>query len=141
MRLKRSDKTQWLDEDSGVISEYLLFSEELRVYLNRSLYMGLNYYEAHFSIYDKDALYEKHLDSFVGSKNRVVTTLLYLNKEWGDKDGGKLILYDKDSKELERISPEGNTLLIFLSDKFPHEVLVTNKKRHSIAGWFRVDKR
>jgi len=29
---------------------------------------------------------------------------------------------------------------VFLSDKFPHEVLPAKKKRHSIAGWFRVDK-
>jgi len=137
---KRSDKTCWLDEDNGTISEYLGFCDGLREYLNRSLYLGLTYYEAHFAIYDKGAFYEKHLDSFVGAKNRVVTTLLYLNEEWSEADGGELILYDNNSKELEKILPKENTLLVFLSDKFPHEVLVTNKNRYSIAGWFRVDK-
>jgi len=27
--------------------------------------------------------------------------------------------------------------VIFLSERFPHEVLPAKKKRHSIAGWFR----
>lgn len=138
---KRSDKTQWLDEDSGALSEYLAFAEGLREYLNRSLYLGLTYYESHFSIYDKGAYYEKHLDAFKGSSNRVVTTLLYLNEDWNEIDEGQLVLYDENDKEIHRVLPTGNTLLVFLSDKFPHEVLKTKKKRHSVAGWFRVDKR
>ncbi len=138
---KRSDKTQWLDEDDGVVSEYFRYTEGLREYLNRSLYLGLTYYEAHFAIYEEDSFYEKHLDAFRGSANRVVTTLLYLNEEWDRTDEGELVLYDKNDTQLERLMPKGNTLLIFLSDKFPHEVLRTKKKRHSIAGWFRVDKR
>ncbi|MDF1883446.1 2OG-Fe(II) oxygenase [Sulfurimonas sp. SAG-AH-194-C21] len=138
---KRSDKTQWLDEDDAIQSEYLMFMEGLRKYLNRTLYLGLTYYEAHFSIYNKGDFYEKHLDAFVGEKNRVVTTLLYLNEEWEQRDGGELIIYDINGGEVKKVIPKGNTMVIFLSDKFPHEVLTTNKKRHSIAGWFRVDKR
>ncbi len=138
---KRSDKTKWIDEDAGVMSEYLDFCKGLQVYLNRSLYLGLTYYEAHFAIYEEGAFYEKHLDAFKGSTNRVVTTLLYLNDMWHKEDGGELLLYDKNNNLLEKIMPKGNTLLVFLSDRFPHEVLPTKKKRHSIAGWFRVDKR
>ncbi len=41
-------------------------------------------------------------------------------------------------KKIKKISPIGNKLVIFLSDKFLHEVLVTNKKRYSIAGWFTI---
>ncbi len=140
-KTRRSDKTKWIDEDNGTLSEYLSFTEGLREYLNRSLYLGLTYYESHFSIYEKGAFYEKHLDAFKGSSNRKVTTLLYLNEEWNESDAGELILYDENNREIQRVLPKGNTMLVFLSDKFPHEVLKTEKKRHSIAGWFRVDKR
>jgi len=138
---KRSDKTLWLDEDGGAVSEYLAFCEGLREYLNRSLYLGLTCYESHFAIYDVGAFYEKHLDAFRGSSNRKVTTVFYLNEEWSKDDGGELIIYDEAGEALERVEPKANTFVVFLSDKFAHEVVVTKKKRHSIAGWFRVDKR
>lgn len=138
---KRSDKTQWVDEDDTVQSEYLRFMNDLREYLNRSLYLGLIYYEAHFSIFDKGDFYEKHLDAFVGRDTRVITTLLYLNEEWKGSDEGALIIYDTDGEIVEKVIPQGNTMVIFLSDKFPHEVLITKRKRYSIAGWFRTDSR
>jgi len=140
-RNRRRDKTLWIDEDGATLSEYLAFSRGLQEYLNRSLYLGLSYYEAHFAIYEEGDFYEKHLDAFKGSKNRVVTTVLYLNEEWSEEDGGALIVYDEDDKKIEKVVPNMGTLVVFLSDKFPHEVLPSNKKRHSIAGWFRIDKR
>ena len=138
---KRRDKTLWIDEDGSVCSEYLVFCEGLRNYLNRSLYLGLTYYEAHFARYEEGDFYEKHLDAFKGSTNRVVTTVLYLNEEWREENGGELVIYDEDDKEIEKVVPNAGTLVVFLSDKFPHEVLPAKKKRHSIAGWFRVDRR
>ena len=137
---KRSDKTMWIDEDRSFQSEYLSFCNELKEYLNRTLYLGLTYYESHFSIYEEGGFYEKHLDAFRGSKNRVVTTVLYLNEEWDESDGGELVIYNEYDTEVRRVIPKAGTLVVFLSDKFPHEVLPTKKKRHSIAGWFRVDK-
>ena len=137
---KRRDKILWLNEDSSAQSEFLAFSEGLREYLNRTLYLGLSYYEAHFAIYEKGDFYEKHLDAFKGSKNRVVTTVLYLNEEWREKDGGELVIYDKNHKKIIKVTPTSGTLVVFLSDKFPHEVLVASSKRYSIAGWFRVDR-
>ena len=137
---KRSDKTLWIDEDNASQSEYLTFAKDLQEYLNRELYLGLSYYEAHFAIYNAGDFYEKHLDAFTGSKNRVVTTVFYLNDEWDEKDGGELVIYDESDKLIKKVLPKSNTLVVFLSDKFPHEVLKANKKRFSIAGWFRVDK-
>ena len=136
---KRRDRTLWLDEDSGVQSEYLEFCNGLRKYLNKSLYLGLTFYESHFAIYDKGDFYEKHLDSFRGEKNRVVTTVFYLNKDWDKENGGELLIYDENDILIETVIPNENTLVVFLSDKFPHEVLPSMSKRHSIAGWFRVD--
>jgi SM-20-related protein len=31
------------------------------------------------------------------------------------------------------------TLVVFLSDRFPHEVRQASRLRYSIAGWFRVN--
>ena len=137
---RRKDKIHWLDEDGGVQSEFLTFAKGLQEYLNKELYLGLSYYESHFAIYEDGDFYEKHLDAFKNSKNRVVTTVFYLNEEWKDADGGELIVYDEDDSLLTKVAPISNTLVVFMSEKFPHEVLVTNKKRYSIAGWFRVDK-
>ncbi len=100
--------------------------------------MGISYYESHFAIYEKGNFYETHLDSFKNSKNRVVTTVYYMNDDWQKDDAGELIVYDEDNNFLSKVPPKENTLVVFLSDKFPHEVLATNKTRYSIAGWFRV---
>lgn len=137
---KRKDKTHWLDDDSQSQRTFLIFANGLKEHLNRELYLGLSYYESHFAIYDKDDFYETHLDCFKNFKNRIVTTVYYLNDEWGEDDGGELIVYDQNSNFLEKITPEANTLVVFMSEKFPHEVLPAKRKRYSIAGWFRVDK-
>lgn len=137
---KRRDKTHWLKGDDGVQSEFLNFTEGLREHLNHELYLGLTYYESHFAIYDEGDFYERHLDNFKGFKNRVVTTVYYLNDAWHEDDGGELIVYDAEESFLAKIKPEGNTLIVFMSERFPHEVLPAKKQRFSIAGWFRIDK-
>ena len=137
---RRRDSILWLNEDDSVQSDYLDFANGLKNYLNRTLYLGLSYYESHFSVYNEGDFYEKHLDAFRNSKNRVVTTVYYLNDEWNEEDGGELVIYDEEGAFLKKITPNGNTLVVFLSDKFPHEVLPAKRKRYSIAGWFRVDR-
>ncbi len=137
---RRSDKIKWLDEDCAAQSEFLAFSKGLQEYLNRSLYLGISYYESHFAIYEKGDFYEKHLDAFRESKNRVVTTVYYLNQNFKKSDGGELVVYDINGNLLTKVVPNANTLVIFMSEKFPHEVLPAIKKRYSIAGWYRVDK-
>ncbi len=136
---KRRDKTRWLDEDDGAQSEFLAFTSGLSEYLNRSLYLGLKTYESHFAIYEEGDFYEKHLDAFKNSKNRVVTTVYYLNENFQESDGGGLVVYDEDDREITRVVPTANTLVVFMSERFPHEVLPAKTKRYSIAGWFRVD--
>jgi len=136
---RRRDKILWLDKTNS--KDFLEFADGLREYINKELYLGLSYYESHFAIYDKGDFYETHLDSFKNFKNRVVTTVYYLNEEWEEKDGGELIVYDKDNDFLAKVKPDADTLVVFMSENFPHEVKPANKKRYSIAGWFRVDKR
>ena len=137
---RRRDKRRWLDEDGSVQSQFLDFANGLSSYLNRELYLGLSYYESHFAIYGEGDFYEKHLDAFKNSKNRVVTTVFYLNDEWGESDGGELVIYDEEDRFLAKVMPKANTLIVFMSEKFPHEVLPAKRERYSIAGWFRVDR-
>ena len=139
-RNRRRDKIHWIDANSVATKEYLAFAEGLQEYLNRHLYLGLRYYEAHFARYEVGDFYEKHLDAFKSAKNRVVTTVYYLNDTWSDADGGKLVIYDKEGNELQNVTPNANTLVVFMSEDFPHEVLPAKRERYSIAGWFRVDK-
>ncbi len=137
---RRRDKIHWIDAKSEPTQAYLAFMKGLQEYLNRHLYLGLRYYEAHFARYEAGDFYEKHLDAFKNSKNRVVTTVYYLNDVWSEADGGELVMYDKEGKELQKVLPQANRLVVFLSEDFPHEVLPAKKTRYSIAGWFRIDK-
>jgi SM-20-related protein len=136
----RTDKILWLESKSTAETAYLDYMEQLRLDLNQQLFMGLFDYEAHFAHYGPGAFYKRHLDAFKGKTNRVVTTVFYLNDAWREKDGGELLIYkDKTSQTpFTTVSPKLGTLVIFLSDQFPHEVLSAQRDRHSIAGWFRV---
>ncbi|BFM48536.1 2OG-Fe(II) oxygenase [Marinomonas sp. THO17] len=137
----RRDTIQWIDGDRPIRRDFLNAMEALRLALNRRLFLGLFDYEAHFARYEAGAFYEKHVDAFHGRSNRVLSTVLYLNQDWQQQDGGELVLYDeRDSEhELGRFLPQQGRLAIFLSEAFPHQVLPAKRTRHSIAGWFRVN--
>ena len=136
----RQDHIRWLQSNQPAEQEYLAWMEALRSGINRRLFMGLFDYECHFAHYPEGAFYKQHLDAFKGRTNRVLTTVYYLNDQWQSDQGGELVLYAEDGKTvLEKVLPETGTLLIFLSDRFPHEVLPTQRDRYSIAGWYRVN--
>ena len=37
------------------------------------------------------------------------------------------------------VTPSFGTIVVFLSEEFPHEVLPAKRDRYSIAGWFRLN--
>jgi SM-20-related protein len=75
----------------------------------------------------------------VGKRNRILSTVLYLNEDWQACDGGELVVYESTGKSIiATVNPTFGRMIIFLSDAFPHEVLVSHKTRRSIAGWFRA---
>ena len=78
----RSDVIDWLDEDNITDSTYLACMEELRLGLNEALFLGLFNYESHYAIYGEGDGYEKHSDVLQGKKNRILTTVLYLNEDY-----------------------------------------------------------
>lgn len=113
------------------------WAENLRIDLNRTLYLGLDSFESQFAHYPPGAFYRKHVDAFKGSSNRVVSLILYLNPDWSPADGGQLTLYDQADRELAKFAPNMGTVAVFFSERFPHEVLATARDRYSVAGWFR----
>lgn len=136
----RTDQIRWLTQRNPVESRYLAWMENLRIGLNQRLYLGLFDYECHFSHYAPGNYYKRHLDSFKGNSNRVLTTVFYLNPNWQLADEGALLIYKgKNQQPHETVLPRYGTLVIFLSDQFPHEVIKANRDRYSIAGWFRLN--
>jgi len=136
----RRDRILWLDGQSVAQKAYLAFAERLRVELNRRLMLGLFRYEAHFALYEAGGFYKMHRDSFVGARNRLVSTVLYLNEDWQRADGGLLRLFAEDEETvLHEVVPSMATFAVFLSEEVPHEVTVAKRARASIAGWFRCN--
>jgi SM-20-related protein len=136
----RTDSTLWLDGESMQQQAYLQCMEQLRVDLNRRLFMGLFDFECHFSHYADGDFYRRHIDAFKGRSNRILSTVFYLNANWHMKDGGELLLYaDAQPSPLLIVPPLFNSCIIFLSDVFPHEVLTSHSDRYSIAGWYRLN--
>ncbi|USZ48606.1 2OG-Fe(II) oxygenase [Halomonas sp. DN3] len=135
----RGDAIHWLDRETLAQRRYLDAMGELRQRLNESLFLGLFEYEAHLARYPAGAFYRRHIDSFRGRANRVVSTVGYLNPDWPEDGGGEMVIYAEQDpqRELTRVAPRAGTLVCFLSEQVPHEVLPTRQPRASIAGWFR----
>ena len=137
--LTRSDSICWLRPELTVDAAYLRFCEELRLGLNRRLLLGLLDQEAHYARYQPGAFYARHRDAFAGQRNRMLSTVFYLNRDWPEGAGGELVLYDDSGERvLESLAPRCNRLIVFLSEVFPHEVKPATRTRYSIAGWFRL---
>jgi SM-20-related protein len=137
----RSDMIRWIDptekEFSAICGSRF---EALRLAINQHLYLGLLDIETHFALYRPGAFYEKHLDQFRNSGRRKLTVILYLNREWSSADGGQLLLYTGGNRSDEHVEilPTGGTLVCFLSEEFPHEVLPSKRDRLSLTGWYRT---
>ncbi len=135
----RGDVISWLDDSNSTDRAYLAWMETLRCGLNSTLFLGLFDYECHYAIYLAGAGYAKHSDVLQGARNRVISTVFYLNEEWKTGDGGELRLFEPNGETaIATVAPSFGTMIIFLSESFPHEVLMAHHKRRSITGWFRV---
>ncbi|MCW8092845.1 2OG-Fe(II) oxygenase [Alteromonas sp. ASW11-130] len=136
----RTDAICWITGSTDAGRLWLEWANELKNYLNQRLFLGLFSFESHFALYPPGAFYKRHLDSFKGNTNRIISLVTYLNSNWSNTDGGELVLYqDNTDQEGIRVVPLMGTLAIFLSEEFPHEVLPAHRDRYSVAGWFRVN--
>lgn len=140
----RGDMIYWLEEAeaSHAQQDYLMKMKALRLQLNQQLYLGLFALESHLALYPAGSGYKKHIDRFAtvndGKPVRKISSILYLNQDWKEADGGHLRLYKTADNEADTldISPIGGRLVIFLSDTFYHEVLPATRDRKSLTGWF-----
>lgn len=134
----RSDQILWLDDTLQSSAETPLFAalEVLRLAINQQLFLGLFSFEGHMTLYPPGSFYRKHLDQFQGTAYRKVSAILYLNDNWQTADGGALRLYIDDG--YRDILPHGGTLVTFLSERFYHEVLPTQRARMSVTGWLKI---
>jgi len=136
----RRDWIFWLNRQRPAQSAFLGVAEQIRLALNRRLFLALFEFEAHLALYPPGAFYRRHFDSFRGAANRMVSLVVYLSRDWADDDGGELVLYRPETgDEMARITPRAGTLLLFMSEEIQHEVLPTHRDRASIAGWFRLN--
>jgi SM-20-related protein len=134
----RGDRIRWLEPAEARPAEAVLFAlvDALRVAVNEALLLGLFDFEGHYAIYPAGAGYARHLDRFRDDDARVLTLILYLNGGWSAADGGQLRVVRGDGTTCD-VVPEGGTLVAFLSDRFPHEVLPASRERLAFTGWFR----
>lgn len=135
----RNDKTHWVDGRNIYEHQFLDHLNTIRLGLNKNLMLGLFDVEAHYAVYEQGGFYRRHLDSFQGKKNRIISLVVYLNKNWQFSDGGLLNLYRNQHVKdaCATIIPEYNQAVFFLSEQIPHEVTLSHKTRLSIACWFR----
>lgn len=138
----RSDEIFWLEAAQGHDGRRRCLArfEQLRLALNRHLQLGLFEFECHYARYAPGAFYRKHFDRFRGDARRILSNVLYLNDGWKNGDGGALRLFLGDGENAHHVDvqPAGGTLVLFLSERFPHEVLPAKRERLSLAGWFRA---
>lgn len=137
----RSDRTCWLKGNTLAQCQWLEAMEQLRLQVNRALFMGLFELESHFAIYGPGDYYQRHMDAFNGNNGRLLSVVLYLNEGWQSEWGGRLRIWASpdDTVVATEVEPRAGTLVAFLSEKIPHEVLAATRERYSIAGWFRCN--
>jgi SM-20-related protein len=116
---------------------YFSTLDQVRQAVNQAFYMGLEDLESHFAVYPPGSFYKKHLDRFRDDDARTLTAVLYLNEDWPEDAGGQIRLYLDAMQPVAGCGPTAGTLVLFLSDRFWHEVLPATQQRLSVTGWFR----
>lgn len=125
--------------------------EALRVDLEAAGQTSLdpNLSEFLYAYYPTGGFYRRHRDAIKGSASwlREYSILLYLNEESYDPDidGGRLrfhfdsggdFLPAGEAPLFQDVDAYGGTLVIFESNRFPHEVLDTVAERFAVVGWY-----
>ena len=135
----RGDKIHWLENQSTNEFEavYLKKVRKFINHLNETCFTSIKSFESHYSCYEKNSFYKRHLDQFQQKKERKYSVVLYLNQDWYEADGGMLSMYPVGGKQMD-LSPLGGRMVFFRSDEMEHEVRPSyTRERRSIAGWFK----
>jgi SM-20-related protein len=137
----RSDRIHWLepsDPQPAVAAWFDVVRSWSRA-VNQGLYLSINAFECHFAVYEAGAFYQKHRDRFQNDNGRRLSLVFFLNKDWQSHDGGELVIYDPEDEDriLKIVSPSFGTLVLFDSQRFPHEVRAPKRQRLSLTGWLK----
>jgi SM-20-related protein len=133
----RGDFTCWLNEPLLPPERLLLQRlDALRLQLNREAFLGLFGLELHYARYPAGAAYSRHVDQPLGSTQRKLSLVLYLNPGWQSADGGILRFHTADDGYVD-VEPVAGRMVCFLTAGREHEVLQARCERLSISGWFR----
>jgi SM-20-related protein len=134
----RGDRTCWLHEPLLGAEQSLLFDfDQLRLQLNRDLFLGLFELEAHYAWYAPGTGYARHVDQPHGRSDRRVSLILYLNENWDEQAGGELQIFDVTGGD-RRVAPVAGRLVCFLTAGLEHAVLPAHRDRFSVTAWFRA---
>lgn len=137
----RGDSILWLEpeNETPLEKEFHQWLSSLMNYLNEHLHLGLKKQELHYAVYPAGGLYQKHKDVFEKNDERVLSFVLYLNKDWKEENGGQIAIYkEEDSDAIDAtISPTYAQCVIFLSGSIFHEVIFTKAERNSVTGWLK----
>jgi len=130
----RGDYIRWIDPQdmSAVTAGYVNRVRQVLNFLNRSCFLGLKDFEAHFAMYPAGTFYKRHVDRFHLNPHRVISMVCYLNQDWEETHGGQLRMYLPD-KAID-IAPLPGRMVCFRSE-IEHEVLLTHQPRYSVTGW------
>jgi SM-20-related protein len=137
----RQSRIKWLDGTTPDQRAFQSVAEQFRVAINQRLFLGLFEFEAQLALYEPGGFYARHVDSFAGARNRIVSMIVYLTPAWHAQDGGELVIWpDRDpaSVPAAEVMPEAGTVVLMMSEEIPHEVRVARRRRASIAGWWRL---
>ena len=135
----RGDLIRWIDPAKAA-APTLAFLEKVRYlmsFINRTCFLGLKDFEAHFTLYPAGTFYKRHLDQFRDRPHRRLSLVCYLNKGWEPTHGGELRMYlpTEKGENILDIAPLGGRMVCFRSDLLEHEVLSVQQSRCSITGW------
>ncbi|GAB3259852.1 2OG-Fe(II) oxygenase [Chitinimonas naiadis] len=137
----RGDSVRWLDPSNHSPAEHPYWQaiESLQAALNRDLFLGIREGEFHYAHYPVGGFYKRHIDRFRDDDARTISVVFYLNADWQDEDGGALRIWldNKDEDAWQDITPRGGRLVLFLSDRFWHEVRPAMQARWSLTGWLK----
>jgi SM-20-related protein len=133
----RGDKIYWLDKkhNNEFELEFLQLVDDFIEELNSSCYTGINGSEFHYAVYGQGSFYKKHLDQFKNNTDRKFSLISYLNTDWLDEDGGKLVAYQNETEQ--SILPQSQTGVFFKSSQIEHEVQQAHRSRMSVTGWLK----
>src|SRR3954462_15508263 len=113
----RGDHIEWLDKVSAPVAAkiYLKRLNDLIQFLNQSLFLSLNDYEVHMTVYPAGTFYKRHLDQFKSDDHRKLSVIFYLKPDWKEENGGQLRMY-LPNQSLD-VLPAAGRLVCFRSDK------------------------